>query len=138
MRQGTACAGGLRSGWTTKAMVLQAGDGWSAVRAGSCQRAHDRQEARGVVCARPKIRAPSRQAAMASRGVTAIERTATADQWLHHTCTEMPNDLPIPTLLTALLEAGEWPRDWQEMNAQSLRRFKREQVQRIALEESEI
>jgi hypothetical protein len=51
----------------------------------------------------------------------------------------MPNDLPIPSRLSALLEVGAWPRDWREMNAQNLRpRFSANQVRRIAAEESEI
>src|SRR5215212_3905729 len=51
----------------------------------------------------------------------------------------MPNDLPIPARLSALLEAGAWPRDWREMNAQNLRpRFTPDQVRRISPEEKEI
>ena len=51
----------------------------------------------------------------------------------------MPTDLPIPSRLTSLIQAGKWPCDWREMNAQNLRpRFRPEQVHRIAAEESEI
>ena len=51
----------------------------------------------------------------------------------------MANDLPIPSRLSALLEAGRWPRNEREMAAQHLRPpFKPDQVRRIAAEESEI
>ncbi len=51
----------------------------------------------------------------------------------------MPNDLPIPSRLMALLDAGQWPRDWHEVNSQNLRtRFTPDQVRRISPEETEI
>jgi hypothetical protein len=51
----------------------------------------------------------------------------------------MPHDLPIPSRLKALVDAGKWPRDRDDVIAQNLRpKFTPDQVRRIFPEETEI